>query len=132
VGFSETYFSQQQREVVPACVFLPESADDVAIALGIIKEHQCHFAVKSGGHAMSAGASNAHQGVTIDLRRLNHVELAEDHLTTSVGAGTRWGKVYEILEPLNLTVVGGRDSQIGAGGFVLGDEYNGPLWVSCD
>jgi FAD/FMN-containing dehydrogenase len=122
VAFSETYFSQQQREVVPACVFLPKTADDVAQALGIIKHHQCHFAVKSGGHAMSAGASNANQGVTIDLRYLNHIELADDHLTASVGAGARWGEVYRRLEPLNLTVVGGRDSQIGAGGFVLGDE----------
>jgi FAD/FMN-containing dehydrogenase len=72
---------------------------------------------------MSAGASNAPLGVTIDLRCLNHIELADDHLTTSVGSGTRWGEVYRRLEPLNLTVVGGRDSQIGAGGFVLGDEY---------
>lgn len=119
-GFSETYFSQQQREVVPACVFLPASPEDVSQALQIIKGHQCHFAVKSGGHAMSAGASNAPQGVTIDLRYLNQIDLADDHLTTSVGAGTRWGEVYRRLEPLNLTVVGGRDSQIGAGGFVLG------------
>ena len=72
---------------------------------------------------MSAGASNANQGVTIDLRHLNGIRLAKDHQTTSVGAGTRWGKVYEMLEPLNLTVVGGRDSQIGAGGFVLGGKY---------
>ncbi|PMD66410.1 FAD binding domain-containing protein, partial [Hyaloscypha bicolor E] len=116
------YFSQQQREVVPACVFLPASAEDVSQALRSIKEHQCHFAVKSGGHAMSAGASNAPQGITIDLRHLNRIELADDQLTTSVGAGTRWGEVYRRLEPLNLTAVGGRDSQIGAGGFVLGDE----------
>ncbi len=26
------------------------------------------------------------------------------------------------LEPMNLTVVGGRDTQIGVGGFILGDE----------
>jgi FAD/FMN-containing dehydrogenase len=76
---------------------------------------------------MSAGASNAPQGITIDLRHLNHIELADDQLTTSVGAGTRWGEVYRRLEPLNLTAVGGRDSQIGAGGFVLGDEYSGRL-----
>jgi FAD/FMN-containing dehydrogenase len=81
---------------------------------------------------MSAGASNAPQGVTIDLRHLNHIELADDHLTTSVGAGTRWGEVYKRLEPLNLTVVGGRDSQIGAGGFILGDEYTGTIMLSCD
>ena len=36
---------------------------------------------------MSAGASNAPQGVTIDLRYLNKIDLADDHLITSIGAG---------------------------------------------
>jgi len=72
---------------------------------------------------MFAGASNAPQGITIDLRHLNCLQMAEDRLTTFVGAGNRWGEVYKRLEPMNLTVVGARDSQIGVGGFLLGDEY---------
>jgi FAD/FMN-containing dehydrogenase len=113
-------FPQRYKLLICSSVFLPASPEDVSQALNIIKKHQCHFAVKSGGHAMSAGASNAPQGVTIDLRYLNKIDLADDHLITSIGAGTRWGEVYRRLEPLNLTVVGGRDSQIGAGGFILG------------
>ena len=41
---------------------------------------------------------------------------------TRVGTGQRWGNVYDILEPLGLTDVGGRDSGVGVGGFVLGAE----------
>jgi FAD/FMN-containing dehydrogenase len=104
-------------------VVLPTSAEDVSQALKIIKEHQCTFAVKSGGHGIFSGASNAPQGITIDLRYLNSLQVADDRLTTFVGAGNRWGEVYKKLEPMNLAVVGARDSQIGVGGFLLGDEY---------
>jgi hypothetical protein len=121
-GFSLSYFAQQQREVIPACVILPTSAEEVSQALSIIKDHQCHFAVKSGGHGMFSGASNAQHGITMDLRNLNSLQVSDDRLTTSVGTGTKWGEVYRELEPMNLTVSGGRDTQIGIGGFILGDE----------
>jgi FAD/FMN-containing dehydrogenase len=121
-SFNLTYFSQQQREVIPACVILPSSAKEVSQALSIIKDHQCHFAVKSGGHGMFPGASNAQQGITIDLRHLNGMTVSDDRLTTSVGTGRKWGEVYRELEPMKLTVSGGRDTQIGIGGFILGGE----------
>jgi hypothetical protein len=69
---------------------------------------------------MFAGASNAIQGVTMDLRHLNSLSIADDHSSTIIGTGKRWGDVYEILEPMNLTVVGGRATQLGVGGFILG------------
>ena len=122
-GFSLSYFAQQQREAIPACVILPTSAEEASQALGIIKDHQCHFAVKSGGHGMFPGASNAQQGITMDLRNLNGLRVSDDRLTTSVGTGTKWGEVYRELESKNLTVSGGRDTQISIGGFILGDEY---------
>lgn len=121
-GFNETYFSQQQREVVPACIILPGSAEDVSQVLEVIRKHHCLFAVKSGGHGIFSGASNARQGITIDLRHLNGIQVAEDRLTTSVGSGNRWTNIYRKLEPMNLTVVGARDTQLGVGGFILGDE----------
>lgn len=62
--------------------------------------------------------------MTIDLSRLDSLQISEDQSTTSVGTGRKWGDVYQELEPLNLTVVGGRDTQIGVGGFILGDEYS--------
>jgi FAD/FMN-containing dehydrogenase len=71
---------------------------------------------------MFPGASNAQQGITIDLRNLNSLQVSDDRLTTFVGTGTKWGEVYRELEPMNLTVSGGRDTQIGIGGFILGDE----------
>lgn len=71
---------------------------------------------------MFSGASNAPGGVTVDLRHLDSIAVSEDHLSTFVGTARKWGDVYSVLEPMNLTVVGARDSQIGVGGFVLGGE----------
>jgi FAD/FMN-containing dehydrogenase len=82
---------------VPACIITPSSADDISQALKIIKQYQCIFAVKSGGHAMFSGASNAPSGITIDLKKLNDVVPDEDGLVTRVWTGNRWANVYKVL-----------------------------------
>jgi FAD/FMN-containing dehydrogenase len=76
---------------------------------------------------MFSGASNAPGGITIDLRSLNSIELEKGEdgevAMTKVGSGLKWSEVYAVLEPLGRTVVGGRSSQIGVGGFLLGGSY---------
>lgn len=58
--------------------------------------------------------------MVIDLKYLNQIKLSRDKKTALVGPGNRWGDVYEELEPHNLTIVGGRVSSVGVGGFTLG------------
>lgn len=123
-GFRDRYYSTFQRDVIPACIVTPSSEVDVSRALKIVKQYQCIFAIKSGGHAMFPGASNAPSGITIDLRKFDTIEPDEEGLTTRVGTGTRWIDVYKVLEPLNRTVVGGRNSMVGVGGFILGGEFH--------
>jgi FAD/FMN-containing dehydrogenase len=81
---------------------------------------RCKFAVKSGGHAAYAGASNIEDGLTINLAKINEVIVSEDKKSTSVGAGNVWFDVYTKLQPMGLTVIGGRVSAIGVGGLTLG------------
>lgn len=90
--------------------------------LQTVKEYACHFAVKSGGHARFAGASNADGGVTIDLVKLDEVELAGDKKSVTIGAGNRWSRVYRKLEGDKLTVMGGRVATVGVGGAILGGK----------
>ena len=71
---------------------------------------------------MFAGASNAGGGITIDLQYLDMRELSEDKQTAFVGSGNRWGAVYKWLDPMDLTVIGGRENRVGVGGFLLGGE----------
>jgi len=71
---------------------------------------------------MFAGASNAIGGVTIDFKYLNGIELNEDRSIARIGPGNRWAEVYKTLEPQGLTVAGGRVSDVGVGGFMLGGK----------
>lgn len=117
-----SYWSDQQAEVDPYCVFLPSSSIQVAIALLLSRLTQCPFAVKSGGHAAFAGASNIQGGITINFAKLDHIVLAQDKKTASVGPGNTWFDVYRALEPEELIVIGGRVAAIGVGGLTLGGK----------
>jgi FAD/FMN-containing dehydrogenase len=113
-------FWDAKQDLTPACRVEPASAQDVKTILDTVKETQCHFAIKSGGHSRFAGASNAEGGVTVDLVRLNRIELSEDKKSVVVGAGLRWAEVYRKLELDGLSVLGGRVATVGVGGILLG------------
>ena len=116
------YWSDQQKETIPACRVQPHSAKDAAITLLLVQYLNCQFAVKSGGHAAFKGASNIDSGITIDLKKLNQVNVSEDRTLTKVGAGNQWYDVYSKLDPQGLSVVGGRVAAIGVGGLTLGGK----------
>lgn len=71
---------------------------------------------------MFVGASNAPGGITIDLSKLDDIDISDDLEWARVGTGNRWNAVYNKLEPLNRTVVGGRVGEVGVGGFILGGD----------
>ena len=124
----EGYFSTQQQELVPTCIAQPQSAEEVSQIIHILKEQRCIFAVKSGGHSTCPGASAIHNGVVIDLSKLNSIQVSADESTVSVGTGSRWGDVYSKLEEHGLLAVGGRVGSVGVGGFILGGKY---VSISC-
>ncbi|KAL3953922.1 hypothetical protein ACCO45_011878 [Purpureocillium lilacinum] len=117
-----SYFSQQESELRPACIVAPKTPEDVANAVRVLSGDKktladdgsdggvwggADFAIRSGGHAAHAGAANiGSTGVTIDLRGLNSIELSADKKTVSVGPGAKWGEVYGKLDELNLCVAG--------------------------
>ncbi|KAH8681811.1 hypothetical protein BX600DRAFT_31580 [Xylariales sp. PMI_506] len=119
-GFSSLYFSSQQGSLVPLCLVQPLSVDAVSAVVQTVREHSCPFAIKSGGHATANGTSNLNDGLLLDLGKLDHIRVSDDKQTVSVGPGNSWGKVYKVLEPYELGVVGGRVSDVGVGGFIMG------------
>ncbi|OBT75586.1 hypothetical protein VF21_05877 [Pseudogymnoascus sp. 05NY08] len=114
------YWSVQQASNEPTCRFTPRSAIEVSLGVLALRLANCKFAVKSGGHAAFAGASNIDNGIAIDLAKLNQVTVSADKKQTSVGAGNVWYDVFKKLDPLGLSVIGGRVSSIGVGGLTLG------------
>ena len=114
-----------QAEAVPQCTVQPRRAQEVANALGVVRKHGCKFAVLGGGTSPFRGASNAHGGVTFDLRRMNNIEFSDpEALLLSVGGGTLWADVYSYLDPRNLSATGTRNSLTGVAGSVLGGKWN--------
>jgi FAD/FMN-containing dehydrogenase len=82
----------------------------------------CPFAVKSGGHAAFAGASNIEGGITVSLEKHKKISLSQDKKTVTIQPGNTWAAVYKELEKSELTVAGGRVSGVGTGGLSLGGE----------
>lgn len=116
----QLYWSQQQQRTLPVCRFTPTQASEVSAAILLVRATKCHFAVKSGGHAAFAGASNIQDGLAIDLSGLSVLKLSSNNSILSVGPGNRWEDVYLFLDPFNLSVIGGRVGDIGVGGLTLG------------
>ena len=127
-----SYYSQQEQSLYPSCIIKPANAQDVSHIVKVLSEawirYGQQFAVRSGGHTPWAGAANiAGAGVTLDLSGLDQVEVVDDQETTKIGPGALWGDVYKKLDAMNLSVVGGRVSQVGVGGLSLGGAYEGLL-----
>ena len=123
-----SYWFQEAR-LSPRCIVSPTSASDVALIVKILvgkggsKSNSSSFAIRSGGHTPFAGAANIENGVTVDLRAMNVVKLSEDHSVTYAGAGSIWDDIYNMLQPFNLTVVGGRVAGLGVGGLTTGGRF---------
>lgn len=108
------------QEVQHACRVEPSDATEVARVLEIAVENQCPIAIKSGGHSTNRDASNSVGGVTIDLVRINHVRLSDDHTQADFGPGLLLRDAYAALQPFNLANLGGRTADVGLGGYTIG------------
>ncbi|KAF4169039.1 hypothetical protein CNMCM6936_009636 [Aspergillus lentulus] len=131
----DAYFSQQNSNLQPLCIVSPTTVEEVSTAITTITKSDCQFAIRSGGHTSFGGACNIANGITIDLRALNSITLSNDRTTVSVGVGASWGDVYAFLDPLGLSVAGGRAAQVGVGGLTIGGgiSYFSPRYGwTCD
>ena len=78
-----------------------------------------------------AGAANIQDGVTIDLGQMKSVVVNDERTITQVGPGARWSDVYSKLSPMDLSVVGGRVSDVGVAGVTLGGTVYQPFSSGC-
>ncbi|KAI0902487.1 FAD-binding domain-containing protein [Annulohypoxylon nitens] len=118
---NRSYLSLLQSEIRPAAIFLPRNKEQVARFVQVFKPFALsgatHFAVRGAGQQPLPGCSNAEGGVTVDLRYVTGIEVKEG--CVEVGAGERWGSVYEILASEGRGVTGSRSALGGIGGLAL-------------
>lgn len=115
--YRDHYFSSSEQS--PACVFYTSSETDLASALKIIAQQRVRFAIQAGGHASNQGFSST-QGIHISMKGFQQIELSDDHKSVHVGPANIWDDVYLALVPYALSVVGGRVTGVGVGGFITG------------
>ncbi|KAJ8113339.1 hypothetical protein OPT61_g4507 [Boeremia exigua] len=134
-SFIGNYWSAQQRQITPQCVFKPTKPLDVSTAILISRLTQCPFAAKSGGHSPVPGGSNIEGGITISFEKLNKISLAADKKTASFQPGHTWYDIYTALEKDEVTVIGGRVASVGVGGLTLGggiSYFSSQYGLACD
>ncbi|KAJ4250221.1 hypothetical protein NW762_012036 [Fusarium torreyae] len=104
-AFRASYWSGNQADVSPQCIFKPSKQAHVSVVVLLSRLTQCPFAAKSGGHAAFAGASGSEGGITISFANLKAVKLSNDKKIASIEPGNIWGDVYAQLAKSDLTVV---------------------------
>lgn len=137
-----SYFSGQEMEMRPGCIFMPEDASEVSRFVKLMSRassedgqsetfHSPQFAIRSGGHTPWSGAANIDGGITVDLRAMNSFVLSQARRMASIGGGSIWSDIYPQLIPYNLTVMGGRVVGVGVGGYLTGGKGNKQDWNQC-
>ncbi|KAI8936156.1 hypothetical protein NX059_007651 [Plenodomus lindquistii] len=135
---TESYWSVS-AQLTPDCIVQPLSTEDVSKTVKtIVRDASCvqtNFAIRGGGHTPWAGSNNIDSGVTIDLGLMNSTTWNADTEVASIQPGSRWNAVYTTLEPLGVTVAGGRAGTVGVAGFLTGGGnsfYTAQKGFACD
>ncbi|KAJ7272502.1 hypothetical protein C8J57DRAFT_1064665 [Mycena rebaudengoi] len=125
-----SYYNSENIDLKPACRISPISAADVSLIVKLATKAACTFAVRSKGHMNWARASNiGPSGFTIDMQKMNQITLAANKSIVALGPGSSWGEVYGKLDPLGVTVLGGRTAGVGVGGLLLGGNYSSSFLI---
>ncbi len=103
----------------PAIVVRPTSTADIAEALRFARANALPLAIRSGGHS-AAGWSLCDDGVVLDMRSFDSIEVDAEARTAKVGGGCLTGAVDRACQEHGLAVVTGRVSTTGIAGFTLG------------
>jgi FAD/FMN-containing dehydrogenase len=118
----------------PAVIVLPETAEEVALAVRAARAAGLPIAVRGGGHAV-AGHAVADGAMTIDLRRMRGVTVDSAARRARVEGGALWEDVDKATIPYGLATTGGTFWDTGVGGLTLSGGLGylmGTAGLTCD
>ena len=104
------------RDAAPQAVVLCEAPEDVSETISFAGRYGIGVTTRSGGHCFAGRSST--EGIVIDVSPMRSVSVSGDVAT--VGAGTRLGDVYDVLDRHGLTVPAGCGPSVGISGLTLG------------
>ena len=109
----------------PALIARCTSADDVATAINFAREQDLPLSIYGGGHGVT-GAAVLDDGICVDLRTLNRIDVDPEQRIARIEGGARWGAIDAATQEHGLAVTGGRMSDTGIGGLAVG---SGSGWL---
>jgi FAD/FMN-containing dehydrogenase len=109
----------QHFNQLPAVIARCLNAHDVALAIGLARNHGLEIAVRSGGHSM-AGHSASAGGLLIDLSLLNQISIDPLQRIARVQPGATNGQVVQAAAAYGLATTTGTCATVGMGGSTLG------------
>ena len=103
----------------PALIVRAASAEDVALVVDVARIHDLEVAVRSGGHS-GAAHSTIDDGLVLDLRDLDSLEIDVEGRTAWAGAGLTAGAYTTAVGAHGLATGFGDTGSVGLGGITLG------------
>ncbi|KAI0803621.1 hypothetical protein GGR55DRAFT_682537 [Xylaria sp. FL0064] len=118
----------------PAYVVNATTAKDVKLSLDFARQHKIRVIVKSSGHDYQ-GRSQAPGALSIWVHHMQSIETHDtfkpvgcgftiDTPAVTVGGGTPMGTIYEELDKINETVVGGGSKSVSVGGYLTAGGHS--------
>ena len=116
---NSSYLSGLESDIQPAYIFRPRSKEEVSTFVKTFTPfiNKDQFAIRGAGCQPHPGCANIQDGITVDLCLLSNVDIQEG--LVRIGAGVKWGAVYEKLDERGLGVSGSRSAKGGIGGLAL-------------
>ena len=110
--------STYMRGGTPGIILQPETAAQVAEAVGFARRHPgVPLSTRSGGHGIS-GRSTNDGGIVIDLRHMNGIEVIDrERRLVRIGPGARWMEVAAALGEHGWALSSGDYGAVGVGGL---------------
>lgn len=106
---TQQYWATNLRDVDPACIVQPNSAQDVAIVVKILNKYpSVQFATRSGGHDPNNGHATVQDGVLITMTDLVGATYDTEEDVAYVRPGGEWNDVISDLEKSGVAISGGR------------------------
>lgn len=106
----------------PLAIVRPKSPTDVSSVVSFCIAHRISIAVRSGGHDFF-GRSIIHDGVVIDMRRMDSVGIAPDRKSANVGGGVIAGDLQQTLDKYRLFTPTGQAKTVGYVSWACGGGY---------
>eukprot|EP00122_Pirum_gemmata_P017775 Pgem_evm1s16655 len=104
----------------PYAFVLPQSYEEVSIAIKHLASQGIKPRTQGGGHTYSGDSVQEDNGVTISTNYLRNITIDKENMTVTCQAGLRLGQVYKAVKEAGFIFIAGTHYTTGLSGFTLG------------